>query len=217
MISNSFKEKFFQMMFSRSTIVSTFLIYITILFISVISFIEFKGYISNSISLYFLVILEVYIIINFFSSYLTVYNSVKNGKWINLSFNSLAFVGCLTILYQTLSVLVNGSYSYANYSYLLVSVNFLLFLQNYFDDRKAKGWFLFGLIISILFAMYIYIINNIFGNPVFGPNYFVLSQKQQDDTMIFFSTSYLIYSIVLLFNFIRIYISDIKAIDQIQN
>ena len=214
MVQKFISEKFINIFSNRSTLVSTFIVYITVLFVSVISFIELRKNIIPEITLNFLVILEIHVILNFFLGYLGIYNSVAKAKWINMVFSITAFVVNLFVLYLTLSVLITQTSSFNNYSVLFVITNFILFLQNYFDDRKAKNYFLVGTALAFLFFLIVSVLNFVFGNSLFGTNSYFVSQKQFNDSTMLFSIVYLIYIIFTLFNYIRLYLPDIKNIDQ---
>jgi hypothetical protein len=211
---NNIKNKINSIFFTKSSFVSTFVIYITIMFVSVISYIELRKNLIPEVTLNFLLILEVHIILIFILSYLGLFNSLKSNKWINFAFSVLFFVASLFIIYQTVVVLITQTSSFNNYSFYLFFISGLLFVQNYFDDRKAKNYLLSGAIITFVFLIFNYVINYVFGNPLLEANQFIVSQKQVNDSVLFFSIVYLLYLLFTLFNVIRIYIPDIKEIDQ---
>ncbi len=184
------------------------------MFVSVISYIELRKNLIPEVTLNFLLVLEIHIIINFILSYLGLYNSTKNNKWINFAFSILFFVGNLFLIYHTVVILITQTTSFNNYSLYLFLLSGLLFLQNYFDDRKVKRYLGTGAIISFLFFGFNYIVNFVFANPLLGTNQFIISQKQVNDFVMFFSIAYLIFLLFTLFDIIRTYIPEIKEIDQ---
>jgi hypothetical protein len=209
-LANSIKNT----IFNKSTFVSTFLIYITVLFIGMVSFIELRKNIIPDVTINFLIVLELFLILNFVVSYVNIYNSLNKNKWLSLGFNIIFFIGVLTINYFTLSTLITQTASFVSYSILLLITSVLLYLQVYLGEKKGKNYLIFVTIFNFFFFLAVYTFNYIFGNTIFGANQFIISQKQVNDFLLFSSFCILIIMIYTLFNILRIYIPDIKSIDQ---
>jgi hypothetical protein len=207
------KEKLNNFFFTKSAFVSTFIIYITIMFVAIISYIELRKNLIPDITLNFLLILELHVIFTFIFMYLGLYSAVNSGKWINASANIVIFLLNLMLIYLTLTTLITQTSSFILYSFLLTLTSISLFVQNYIDDKKAKNYLGFILLLSLLFAVYIYVINYVFGNALFGTNRFFISQKQVNDSIFLSSVVILITMLFSLFNILRIYLPVIKNID----
>jgi hypothetical protein len=208
------RDKFSNLFFTKSIFVSTFIIYITILFISIVSFIELRKNIIPDVTLNFLFILELHVIFNFILTYIGLFNSIKLGKWINSTVIILFFIMNMTLLYQTLSTLITQTSSFIVYATLLTITSGSMYLQNYIDDKKAKSYLLLIFVLSALFLAAVYILNYIFVNSFFSANQFLISQKQVNDFLFLSSIMILVSMLYSLFNILRVYIPDIKNIDQ---
>jgi hypothetical protein len=208
------KDRLNSFLFTKSAFVSTFIIYITIMFVAIISYIELRKNLIPDITLNFLLILELHVIFTFIFAYIGLYSAVNSGKWINASANIVLFLLNLLLIYLTLSTLITQTSSFIFYSFLLTLTSISLFIQNYLDDKKAKNYLGFMLLLAITFATYVYVINYVFGNALLGTNRFFISQKQVNDSIFFSSIIMLLTMLVSLFNILRIYLPVIKTIDQ---
>lgn len=213
----SIKTKFQNLVFAKSSFVSTFIVYITVTFVSLAGFIELRKNIITELTLILLLVLEIQIILNFILGYIGIFNSVKNEKWINLIAQITLFVVNLMLIYQTLTSLISQTSSITIYAIVILFSSVTLFLQNYIDDRMSKKPLSLLVIFSGIYLIIINSINFIFGNPIFGTNQFFISQKQVNDIVYALSFFLLFTYLITFFNIIRLNISKIKAIDQTKN
>jgi hypothetical protein len=211
------KNKFQNLVFAKSSFVSTFIVYITVTFVALTAYIELRKNIITELTIILLLVLEIQIILNFILSYIGIFNSVKNEKWINLIAQITLFVVNLMLIYQTLTSLISQTSSITLYAVVMVLCSITLFLQNYIDDRQSKKPLLILFILSVVFLVVINSINFVFGNPIFGTNQFFISQKQVNDIVYFLSFILLFTYLMTFFNIIRLNISKIKSIDQTKN
>ena len=181
------KDRLNNFLFTKSSFVSTFIIYITIMFVSIISYIELRKNLISDITLNFLLILEIHVIFTFIFAFLGLYSAVNSGKWINAAANTILFLLNLMLIYLTLSTLITQTSSFILYSFLLFVTSISLFVQNYLDDKLAKNYLGLILILSLIFATFVYVINYVFGNALLGTNRFLISQKQVNDSIFLFS------------------------------
>ena len=204
-------------LFTKSSFVSAFIIYITVMFVAIVSYIELRKNLIPDITLNFLLILELHVIFTFIFAYIGLYGAVNTGKWINATANVILFLLNLVLIYLTLTTLITQTSSFITYSFLLSITTISLFVQNYIDDKKAKNYLGTILILSLIFTVYVYVINYVFGNALLGTNRFFISQKQVNDSIFFASIVLLITMLFSLFNILRLYIPIIKSIDQNSN
>lgn len=210
---NKIKELIKKLLFNNSAFISTFIIYLTLTFLAVLSYIEIRKNIISEIALIFLLILEIQIILNFIISYLGLYHSLIRNKWVNFVSNILFFSLNFFLVYQSLIAIISQNTTITLYGIYLTASVVTLFVQSYLNDRANKKLLIYFCIISFIFSAFIYLTSYIFGNTLFSINQFFITQKQLNDSTFFLSLCVLITAIHSLFSVLKTYIPIIKKID----